>query len=295
MKTPQLLILFFVLCIVLVGCGQDKTTSSNTTSTPATGDIMNTSTWDSGVSTRGGASALSSTKRADQFAIVVATFTGSASKESAVASMRTLAQQYPTLGRGLSIRDRARGTALTFGLYTGYQDPKAKKDMSVLRAMKTTQGKALFGQVLLLKFKPPRDWANLHPHDLWTVRRQYPTMVPLFTLEVAVWGDFESGQFPKSRRHATAQRYAAELRRMGFEAFFHHNDEGELSSVTVGLFGPNALDPETGFYSPEVEALLSRFPERLVNGQQIQMYFDPNNHALGSRVQQPSLAEIPLD
>ena len=294
MKTARNVLALFASFAVLLGCNPEATTG-NPAATPATGDLMDTSTWDSGISQTNGTNVLTSAKRADQFSIVVATFTGTASKDSAIASMRALAQQYPTLGRGLNIRDRARSTALTFGLYEGYQDPKAKKDMSVLRAMKAADGKQLFGQVLLLKFKPPRDWNALHPHDLWTVRRQYPTMVPLFTLEVAVWGDFESGQFPESRRHAAAQRYAGELRQRGFEAFFHHNDDIELSSVTVGLFGPSAIDPETGFYSAEVESLLSRFSERLVNGQQMRVYFDPHNHALGSSVEKPKLAEIPLD
>jgi len=257
---------------------------------------MDVSTW--GANDTQGRGSVQPSVRApqqDQFAIVVATFTGDASRSSAVASINMLSQQYPTLGRGLTVRDRSRGTALTFGNYEGYQDPLAKKDMGILKAMTTPQGKPLFGQVLLLKFKPPRNWNNLHPHDLWTVRKQYPKIVPIFTLEVAVWGDFESGQFPIERRHATAERYAQALRAKGFEAYFLHNDAGELSSVTVGLFGANAIDPETGFYAPEVEALLTRFPEHLVNGQPIRVFFDPNNHSLGSSVQQPRLAEVPVD
>ena len=85
------------------------------------------------------------------------------------------------------------------------------------------------------------------------------------------------------------------MRKKGFEAFFYHNDDVGLSSVTVGLFGHNAVDAETGFYSPEVDAMISRFPVRLVNGQEVQEYFDPTNPSLGSNVQPPVLAEVPVD
>jgi hypothetical protein len=262
------------------------------------GNIMNVSSWGSNtqVATHKNQEGESgSTQSKDQFAIVVATFTGDASHESAVASRSMLTKHYPSLGRGLTIRPRSRGTVLTFGNYESYQDLVAKKDISILRSMKSPQGKLLFGQVLLLKFKPSRQLQKLHPYDLWTARREFPKIVPLFTLEVAVWGDFDSGQYPTKRRHASAERYASNLRAKGFEAFFYHNDDGEISSVTVGLFGPSAVDPETGLYAQDVKALLSRFSERLVNGQPIEIYFDPNNHALGSSIQPPCLAEVPVD
>lgn len=295
MKQNTMYSLLFAALLALVSCGPEVAVSTKPVSSMGA-DIMDVSTWDTNnTQNRASTNQNARVPQGDQFAIVVATFTGDASRASAVASKKMLSQQYPTLGRGLSVRDRSRGTALTFGNYEGYQDPLAKKDMGILKSMKNPQGKPLFGQVLLLKFKPPRNWSNLHPHDLWSVRKQYPKIVPIFTLEVAVWGDFESGQYPTDRRHATAERYAQELRAKGFEAYFLHNDAVELSSVTVGLFGPSAIDPETGFYAPEVDALLSRFPEHLVNGQPIRVFFDPNNHALGSSIKQPRLSEVPVD
>jgi len=230
----------------------------------------------------------------DQFAIVVATFTGDEHARSAAATHTRLMGQFPTIGRKLIQRPRSRGTALTYGNYQGYDDPEAKKDIAMLRTVPTVQGTPMFRQVLLLRFKASRLLQNLHPHDLWTVRREFPKIVPIFTLEVAVWGDFDSGQFPTKKRRAAAEGYASELRAKGFEAFFYHNDDAELSSVTVGLFGHSAVDAETSFYSYEVEALLSRFPVRHVNGQEVQVYFDPETPSLGSTVQPPCLAEVPV-
>lgn len=260
---------------------------------------MDTSTWDFGEVDVNSAQygmqyQQNQQQQEDQFAIVIATFAGDEHAQSAAATHAQLRGQYPMIGGNLTQRPRSRGTALTYGNYLGYDDPAAKKDMAMLRSVPTLHGTPMFQQVLLLRFKASRMLQNLHPHDLWTVRREFPKIVPIFTLEVAVWGDFDSGQFPTTKRRAAAEGYASELRAKGFEAFFYHNDDAELSSVTVGLFGHSAVDAETGFYSYEVEALLSRFPVRLVNGQEVQVYFDPGNPALGSTVQPPCLAEVPV-
>jgi hypothetical protein len=231
----------------------------------------------------------------DQFAIVVATFTGGGHLSAANATLTTLSRQYPTLAPLLKVRQRSRGAVITYGSYTGYDDVAASKDIKMLHTVVSARGAQLFGQVMLSKFKSPRARRELHPYDLWKVRRKYPTVVPIYTLEVAVWGDFESGQLPTTQRRAAAERYASELRAKGFEAFFYHSDETDLSSVTVGLFSYRALDPETGFYSIEVEAMLSRFPTRLVNGQTVLQYFDPSNPSQGSMEQKPCLAEVPVD
>jgi len=260
-------------------------------------DSMDISTWDFGEVEIGDSGHVQNilVQEGNQYAIVVATFTGRQHAQSASAMKSQLAAQYPQFGQLLALRPRSRGSVLSYGQYQGYDDPQAQKDMAKLRKMVTPQGRALFAQVLLMKFKPPRPIQNLHPYDLWTVRREFPTMVPIFTLEVAVWGDFDSGQFPNAKRRGAAEGYATQLRKKGFEAFFYHNDDVGLSSVTVGLFGHNAVDAETGFYSPEVDAMISRFPVRLVNGQEVQEYFDPTNPSLGSNVQPPVLAEVPVD
>ena len=281
--------------LLLVCCGPEAT-SPQTPRVTTQSESMDISTWDFGeveVSDLG--SQNTATQHVDEYAIVVATFTGQQHAQSASAMKTQLAMQYPEFGHSLALRPRSRGSVLSFGNYKGYDDPKAQKDMAQLRRMVSPQGRALFAQVLLMKFKPPRSTYNLHPYDLWTVRREFPVMVPIFTLEVAVWGDFDSGQFPTERRRKVAEEYAGQLRKKGFEAFFYHNDDVGLSSVTVGLFGHNAVDAETGFYSPEVDAMISRFPVRLVNGQEVQEYFDPSNPSLGSNVQQPGLAEVPID
>lgn len=280
------------LTINLVGCGTETTSAINQSNS----EEIDVSSWDFGdFSDENNTPHDSAESDTEQYAIAVATFTGDDHENAAKAVLSELVLKYPSIGRQLTTRKRSRGTALTYGQYTGYNDPTAKAHIEMLRSATTPQGRALFGQLLLTKFRPLRTKRALHPHDLWTIRREYPTVVPIYTLEVAVWGDFDSGLLPNAKRQAAAEQYASELRAKGYEAFFYHNDDSELSSVTVGLFSYKAIDAETGFYSPEVESMLARFPQRLVNGQPVLEYHDPSNHAKGSTVQPPCLAEVPVD
>mgnify|MGYP006160358017 FL=1 len=277
----------------LAGCGPESTHTPPSTMPSQFADSMDVDTWDFG--DKPASYYDNQNIDHDQYAIVVATFTGGGHLSAANATLTTLSRQYLTLAPHLKVRERSRGSAITYGSYSGYDDVAASKDIKMLQAAVSPRGAKLFGQIMLSKFKSLRARRELHPFDLWTVRREYPTVVPIYTLEVAVWGDFESGQLPNEQRRKAAERYASELRTKGFEAFFYHSEETELSSVTVGLFSYKALDPETGFYSTEVEAMLSRFPSRLVNGQPVLQYFDPGNPSKGSTEQKPCLAEVPVD
>ncbi|MBC8523063.1 hypothetical protein H8D29_03965 [PVC group bacterium] len=229
------------------------------------------------------------------YAITVATFTGPYHAESARGAASKFVLARPDIGRELVVRPRRRGSVLTFGSYTGYDDPKAKEDIKALRSIRLQDGRPAFGQMILTRFRSPRSIINLHPYDLWTVRRDYPSIVPIYTLDVAIWGDFESGQLPQKQRRSAAEGYAASLRSKGFESYFYHDDEQSLSSVTVGLFDYKAVDAETGFYNWEVDALIEQFPERLVNGEQFMEFRNPSNPSLGTRPQQPRLVEVPID
>jgi hypothetical protein len=295
MTLKSVFCLVALLFTVFIGCGP-KTTANKPQNHAVDGDIMDTSTWDfQDDMTFAPINTTRVSKTKDIFAIVIATFTGQQHAQLAATTLTQLASMYPWLGQNIRMQPRSRGTVLAYGDYKGYEDAEAQKDLAMLRGVMDQNGLQLFPQIMLVKFKGSTVQKNLHPHDLWTVRREYPTLVPIYTLEVAVWGDFESGQFPVAKRRAVAERYASELRGKGFEAFFYHNDDAALSSVTVGLFGFNALDAETGFYSPEVEAMMSKFPKRLVNGQEVLQYFNPAKPELGASPQRPILAEVPVD
>jgi hypothetical protein len=285
---PSLLALMFIY-----GCDSTPKVKTTNVSTTDQSDIMDVSTWDFG--DKPYSDNLAEEQNREEFAIVIATFTGVGHDINANKTLSTLAMQYPSLAPLFKARERSRGSVITYGGYSGYDDPKAKKDIKMLRSIPSRQGTPQFGQVMLSKFKSPKGREELHPHNLWTVRREYPTVVPIYTLEVAIWGDFDSGQLPKAKRRSAAESYTSDLRRKGFDAYFYHNDDTSLSSVTVGLFSYRAVDPETGFYSLEVEAMLSRFPNRLVNGEPLLQYFNPQDPSQGSYAQKPCLVEVPVD
>ncbi len=282
-----------VVFLFIYGCGSAPKVKNTVVSTTEQSDLMDVSTWDFGDKPYSD-SPIEEQNRAE-FAIVIATFTGGGHISNANKTLSSLAMQYPSLAPLIKVRKRSRGSVITYGDYSGYDDPKAKRDIKMLRSIPSRQGTPQFGQVMLSKFKSPKEREQLHPHDLWTVRREYPTIVPIYTLEVAIWGDFDSGQLPKTKRRAAAESYTSDLRSKGFDAYFYHNDDTSLSSVTVGLFSYRAVDPETGFYSLEVEAMVSRFPKRLVNGEPLLQYFNPKDPSQGSTAQKPCLVEVPVD
>ncbi|MEE2819699.1 MAG: hypothetical protein VX615_03710 [Planctomycetota bacterium] len=287
-----------VLAFIMIGFWALGCAPETTAPTPqGQDDLLDLTKWDFGdVDVDEMPSQIGRTYEDDAvYAIAVVTFSGIGHQESAKKALASLSMQYPRLVQQLQVRDRSRGSVLAFGSYDGYDDPNVARDIDTLKRIVNPQGKPLFGQIFISKFRTPLAQRRLHPHDLWSVRKEFPTIVPIYTLEVAVWGDFGGGQFPKSKRRAAAESFASELRARGNEAFFYHNDDRDISSVTVGLFGYNAVDASTGFYSPEVDAMIALFPERLVNGEQVLEYLDPMNQSFGTRVQQPILAEVPVD
>jgi hypothetical protein len=61
----------------------------------------------------------------------------------------------------------------------------------------------------------------------------------------------------------------------------------------VGVFGPDAYDSKSTLYSPEVDAVMRRFPKSLVNGEEVLIPLDPSNPQGKTVPQGPRLVEIP--
>ena len=125
-----------------------------------------------------------------------------------------------------------------------------------------------------------------HPHDLRSLRAQMGRRHPVYTLQVAQWGSFGDEATDYSALRNQAEAYVRSLRSRGFEAWFHHNSTLRLSSVNIGSFGADAYDPRSTLYAPEVELVMSQFPQLLVNGQPL---VDPRS----GKNQPPFLVEVP--
>jgi hypothetical protein len=282
--------LSFSFLLAVVGCGPEPAPVNK----PSVVDQIDLSEWGYEEKTEP-AAVMNPESGKTMYAITVATFTGPHHNEAAREAASAFVLLKPDVGKMLVVRPRRRGSVLTFGSYSGYNDPAAKEAIKILRSIRLTSGQPAFGQMILTRFRSPRSMHSLHPYDLWTVRRDYPTVVPIYTLDVAIWGDFDSGQLPQTKRRSLAENYTTSLRNKGFESFFYHDDEKNLSSVTVGLFDYKAVDAETGFYNWEVESLLEQFPERLVNGEQFMEFRNVNDLSLGMKPQHPRLVEVPID
>ncbi|MCH7602643.1 MAG: SPOR domain-containing protein [Planctomycetes bacterium] len=211
------------------------------------------------------------------------------------ATAKEAAQRLRSLGSEfLNVRTHtsSKGSMVLFGSYMSREDPAAKADMTRLRAL-TSNGQRVFPQVILTHIEPEPSLETLSPYDLRVVRQLYPNAQQLFTLDVAVWSTFDNPDLNYGTLKQQAEAYCRELRAGGYEAYFHHNESAKTSSVTVGVFGPDAVDPRSGIYSPQVMKMLQAFPTRLNNEQILQIPIDRFHPNRGTRPQKPALVEVP--
>jgi hypothetical protein len=96
-------------------------------------------------------------------------------------------------------------------------------------------------------------------------------VVPLFTIKVATWSDFKSGEIPFAELQKKAETYCAELRLQGFEAYVKHDADDQSSTVTIGVFDSSAYDARSTLFHPDVEKIMKKFPVLLVNGEPLFM------------------------
>lgn len=174
--------------------------------------------------------------------------------------------QFPFLQQA-RVHTTERGSMIIYGAYTGPDDPNAQSDLTQVKQF-TLRNRQPFATAHLTRITIPERTGD-HPHSLAALRKQFPTVDPLYTLDVAVWIAEEADAAQWALMKQQAEAYAAQLRQTGFEAYFYHNQEARTSSVTVGKFDQNAIDPQSGFFSREVRELMDEFPVHLVNGERM--------------------------
>ena len=205
-----------------------------------------------------------------------------------VAQLRTLTPRLADMW----IHSTSNGAMVVFGRYEGPQTDQAQADLKMVKAI-TLKDRQMFGRAMLTRIKVGSVSGTLHPLSLMSVRTRYPNIDPLYTIEVAVWSDFGTGKLTLKEIHEHAESYARELRTRGYEAYYFHDDDTRVSTVTVGLFNRSAIDHRSGLYSPEVDLIMRRFPAHLVNGEKLLEPIDGRNPSRGTRVQQPILVHVP--
>lgn len=233
-----------------------------------------------------------SVPQAPRYGICLATFTSDEHIMGAREYIRRIGLLMPEMAEELSLHIDKDHSKVLYGDFTGWKDPEVGKITRDLRTIQI-QGRLLFQAPILTEVIPPRDPRSIAPMELLSVRLTYPEVRTLYTVEVAVWGDFESGKLSDKQRRRLAEDYARSLRQVGHQAWYDHNERKKMSTVTVGIFDHTAIDPDSGIYSQAVDRVMSRFPARLVNGELLMEPVSPGDPGAGTRVQKPRMVEVP--
>ncbi|MEM7227356.1 MAG: hypothetical protein AAF432_00930 [Planctomycetota bacterium] len=221
--------------------------------------------------------------------VLLKTFTNE-NHEAAAHTMRTTVTQIaPQLGEAY-VQTTGESSLVAFGFF---DEPTDEDAQAGLAAVKDTEfrGQKLFPLAMLSPIKIGEE-GDLHPYDLRVVRQTYPRIRDLYTLDIAVWGGFDSDEWPRERVRQTAESFALQLRAKGEDAYFFHNDASGLSSVSVGVFDSRAYDAQSQMLSSEVRAVMKKFPYRLTNGEPLFMLEDPQNPEASRKIPQPSMLSV---
>lgn len=207
----------------------------------------------------GGATA----RESGDWTIVLAAFRG---PEAAQAAQYALGRV--TSEGGLTdarLEERGESIILAYGRFDGPEDPRAASELRRIREIEM-RGVQPFEQALLT---PPEPTSGSNPqYDLLNVRQAYGSQYA-YTLQIGSYGRSDGRAPSESERQQAreaAERAVATLRSEGEPAFYFHGPN--YSSVTVGLFRAEEVDPQTGMHSAAFYDLRDKFPYNLLNGAQ---------------------------
>ena len=223
----------------------------------------------------------------ERWSIVLATASGPNHQAVAQGICQNVQRQYPQL-RGAFVRSTERGSAVWFGRFAS---PDSKEAVIARERIQTigSNGQKVFPSAFLSVLP---DDSPMGEYDLRKARLMYPGVDPLYTLQIACWGTFDSAAIDWDTVRKESERYAAELRRRGHQAWYYHDPVTQLSVVTLGVFDRSAYDPQTTLFSPEVELLKRQFPLHLINGEEVLIEMRPGDSS--TRVpQQCRLVTVP--
>lgn len=240
----------------------------------------------------GAAKPASSDADKGRWSVMLATFAQPDHAERASAFRTELVRQYPELSNAM-VRRVGKGSAIVVGRFEGPEDKAAQAELKRVKAIERNGGKPFAG-AMLLRTATEDATVTVKPNDIRNLRTKLPNVRPLYTLQVAAWSTFGEKGADYAAMRAAAERYCAELRGKGFEAWFHHDEDKETSSVTVGSFDRRAYDARSTLFSPEVEDLMHQFPAHLTNGEPVLIPVDPSNPKGRTKPQASRLVEVPL-
>ena len=226
-----------------------------------------------------------------RWSVILATFSDADHAAKAAAFRGQLVSQYPEL-RDAMVRRVGKGSAIVIGRFEAPDEPAAQAELKRVKAIERNKQKPFAGVMLMRTTSddaggPPKQW------DLRSLRAKFPSVRPLFTLQVAAWSTFGEKGADYDGMRESAERYCAELRKKGHEAWFLHDEDAETSIVSVGHFDRRAYDTKSTLFAPEVQDMMREFPANLVNGEPVLIPVDPRNPKGKTKPQPCRLVEVP--
>lgn len=128
-----------------------------------------------------------------RWGVVLATFSDDGHERVAAMARDRFAQAYPELTEAY-VRSTPRGSVVMVGQFNGPQDPAAKPVLEKVKELSPDGRAKPFARVYLSRVQSSSEPSG--PLDLANARRKFPKVNPLFTVQVAMWSDFESNTLP---------------------------------------------------------------------------------------------------
>ncbi len=208
----------------------------------------------------------SAAKEDRRWGVILLTFSGDDHNQLAEAAAVQLRRKYPLLAEAF-VREKSNGSVVMVGRFTGPDDPAAKPLVKEVQGLIDGNDRP-FARSFLTRVETARG-GQMGAFDLRRARLANPNVRTIYSVEVAVWSDFGSGEISVEEIRQKAEAFTTKLRAQGLPAFYNHDDDRRMSIVTVGLFGEDAYNAKTTLYSDEVEAIKKRFPKLMVNGEEL--------------------------
>ncbi len=204
-----------------------------------------------------------SAREAGAWTIALAAFRGEQAAEAARFALTRVSGEGGL--RDARLEQRGEAILLTLGRFDGPDDPRAKAELERVRQAEL-RGIKPFAPALRT---PPQPTPGTNPeYDLLNIASVYgPGYV--YTLQIGSYGRSDgrpANDAERAEARKAAERAVATLRSEGEQAFYFHGPN--YSSVTVGLFKADEVDPQTGLHSPALQDLQAKFPYNLLNGAQ---------------------------
>jgi hypothetical protein len=278
-----------IVASILAGCGPDPAPRGAAAPNSASAGDSLLSPNDQVIDSRGATTAPPPQGR---WSVLLRTFSGDGHEERAEEFVIEVTRRYPVFGE-VFVEPRRGGSMVVAGRFLATDDSEAQEALALAKGI-TVGGGRPFATAMLVRRTTASDASPPKPYDLRTLRTRYPGRAELYTLQIGLWSTFGTREIDPADVRRRAELDVARLRSQGYEAWFHHDPDSEMSTVTVGSFGADAYDPRSTLYAPEVERLMRAFPKHLINGEEVLVPSDQRRNG-ELRPQGPRLVEVPFD